>query len=69
MSELRLIQGRPGAGPTPAERVGIRGYQPLYSGSATPCPGCGRSHWYRGRRSAECAFCMTALPLAPEAAA
>lgn len=25
------------------------------------CPGCGRSHWYVGRLSAECAFCGTAL--------
>jgi hypothetical protein len=28
------------------------------------CPGCGRTHWYVGRVSAECAFCATALPLA-----
>jgi hypothetical protein len=27
------------------------------------CPGCGRSHWYVGRVSAECAFCRTALDL------
>ena len=27
------------------------------------CPGCGRSHWYIGRLSAECGFCGTALPL------
>ena len=26
------------------------------------CPGCGRSHWYVGRLSAECGFCGTALP-------
>lgn len=28
------------------------------------CPGCGRSHWYIGRVSAECGFCGTAVPLA-----
>ena len=28
------------------------------------CPGCGRTHWYVGRMSAECGFCSTALPLA-----
>ena len=28
------------------------------------CPGCGRTHWYVGRISAECSFCATALPLA-----
>jgi len=28
------------------------------------CPGCGKSHWYVGRMTAECAFCGTAVPLA-----
>lgn len=28
-----------------------------------PCPGCGQSHWFVGRMSAECAFCHTALPI------
>ncbi len=28
------------------------------------CPGCGKSHWYVGRMTAECAFCSTAMPLA-----
>lgn len=41
-----------------------RGYAPLYR-SGTLCPGCGASHWTVGRFSAECAFCATALPLAP----
>lgn len=27
------------------------------------CPGCGRTHWYVGRVTAECAFCATAVPL------
>lgn len=30
-----------------------------------PCPECGNSQWHVGRASAECAFCATALPLAP----
>jgi len=41
-----------------------RGYAPLYRPGAL-CPGCGRSQWHVGRHSAECAFCATALPLAP----
>jgi len=42
-----------------------RGYQPLYHCDiVNRCPGCGRSHWYIGRFSAECAHCETALPLA-----
>ena len=42
-----------------------RGYQPLYHCDiVNRCPGCGRSHWYIGRFSAECACCETALPLA-----
>lgn len=40
-----------------------RGYSVLYRGAQTPCPGCGRSHWYVGRFSCECAFCATALPM------
>lgn len=40
-----------------------RGYQPLYHGASTPCPGCGRHHWYVGRLMAECAFCTTAIPI------
>jgi hypothetical protein len=32
--------------------------------SINHCPGCGRTHWYVGRLSAECGFCSTALPLA-----
>lgn len=44
-----------------------RGYHVAYRGDGTDvCPGCGRSHFYVGRVSAECAFCGTAIPL-PEA--
>ncbi len=42
-----------------------RGYQPAYHlDIVNRCPGCGKSHWYVGRFSAECAHCETALPLA-----
>ena len=41
-----------------------RDYHIVYRDQETNhCPGCGRSHWYIGRLSAECAFCGTALPL------
>ena len=41
-----------------------RGYHVVYRGNqVNHCPGCGRSHWYVGRLSAECGFCGTALPL------
>ena len=41
-----------------------RGYHAAYrEGETNHCPGCGRTHWYVGRVSAECAFCSTALPL------
>jgi uncharacterized protein (DUF983 family) len=43
----------------------LRGFQPLYHpGEVNRCPGCGRTHWYVGRLSAECGFCGTALALA-----
>lgn len=41
-----------------------RGYFVSYRpGGSNPCPGCGRSHWWVGRVSAECAFCGVALDL------
>ena len=43
----------------------VRGYAIVYRpGAANFCPGCGRSHWYIGRSSAECAFCALAMPFA-----
>ncbi len=40
-----------------------RGYHVVYrENQVNHCPGCGRSHWYIGRLSAECGFCGTALP-------
>ena len=42
----------------------LRGYHAVYrENEINHCPGCGRTHWYLGRLSAECAFCETALPL------
>jgi hypothetical protein len=42
-----------------------RGYCIQYrENEVNHCPGCGRTHWYVGRVSAECGFCATALPLA-----
>lgn len=42
----------------------LRGYHVVYrENEVNHCPGCGRSHWYVGRLSAECGFCGTALPL------
>lgn len=41
-----------------------RGYHIVYrEHQVNHCPGCGHTHWYIGRMSAECAFCSTALPL------
>lgn len=44
--------------------LAMRGYRVVYrEREVNHCPGCGRSHWYVGRVSAECGFCGTALPL------
>ncbi len=46
------------------EQQDERGYHLVYRrGEGQRCPGCGRSNWYVGRLSAECAFCGTALDL------
>lgn len=43
----------------------MRGYHAVYrEHEVNHCPGCGRTHWFVGRLSAECAFCSTALPIA-----
>jgi len=48
-----------------AHNPALRGYCPVYrENQINHCPGCGRTHWYVGRVSAECGFCSTALPLA-----
>ena len=46
-----------------------RGYHAVYrENEINHCPGCGRTHWYVGRVSAECGFCGAALPLAEASA-
>lgn len=43
---------------------GASGYRQLYRlNHVNHCPGCGKTHWLVGRKTAECAFCATALPL------
>ena len=61
---LRSIEGTK-QGRAFAHDPARRGLLPLYHmGELNRCPGCGRSHWYVGRLSAECGFCGTALALA-----
>jgi len=41
-----------------------RGFVVLYRPTEiNRCPGCGGTHWWVGRSSAECHRCHTALPL------
>lgn len=62
MSEV-LVYER--ASPAFAASLAQRGHHIVYrANSDNHCPGCGRSHWYIGRVSAECGFCGTAIPLA-----
>jgi len=62
MSEV-LVYER--AAPSFAATLAKRGHHIVYrANEANHCPGCGRSHWYIGRISAECGFCGTAVPLA-----
>ena len=59
---LRTIEG---AGQSLPHNPARRGYFVVYhENEVNHCPGCGRTHWYVGRVSAECGFCATALPLA-----
>jgi uncharacterized protein (DUF983 family) len=59
---LRAIEG---TGRDYAHDPSRRGFHLLYhEGETNRCPGCGRTHWYIGRLSAECGFCGTALALA-----
>ena len=53
------------AHPSFAAGLAQRGHHVVYRVNASNhCPGCGRSHWYIGRVTAECGFCGTAVPLA-----
>lgn len=47
------------------ESLARRGHHIVYrANSSNHCPGCGRSHWFVGRVTAECGFCGAAVPLA-----
>jgi hypothetical protein len=62
MSDVRVYER---ASPSFAASLSQRGHHIVYRANASNhCPGCGRSHWYIGRVSAECGFCGTAIPLA-----
>jgi len=62
MSEVLVFER---ASPAFAASLAQRGHHIVYrANSDNHCPGCGRSHWYIGRVSAECGFCGTAVPLA-----
>lgn len=62
MSEVQLYQR---AAASFAATLAQRGHHVVYRTNASNhCPGCGRSHWYIGRITAECGFCGTAVPLA-----
>lgn len=42
----------------------VRGYHVMFrAGGQNVCPGCGGSSWHVGRVTAECAYCLTALPI------
>jgi hypothetical protein len=61
MSDVLLFE-RTGSFP---ESLARRGHHVVYRiNGSNHCPGCGRSHWYVGRITAECSFCGTAVPLA-----
>jgi hypothetical protein len=62
MSDVRVFER---ASPSFVASLAQRGHHIVYRTNAdNHCPGCGRSHWYIGRVSAECGFCGTAVPLA-----
>ena len=51
-----------------AASLARRGHHIVYrANEANHCPGCGRSHWFVGRMTAECGFCGAAVPLAETA--
>src|SRR5579885_2193931 len=65
MSDVRVFER---ASPSFAASLAQRGHHIIYrANESNHCPGCGRSHWYIGRVSAECGFCGTAIPLAEAA--
>lgn len=62
MSDVLLYERASSSFP---DSLAHRGHHIVYrANSSNHCPGCGRSHWYVGRVSAECSFCGAAVPLA-----
>lgn len=62
MSDVLLYERTAGSF---AASLAKRGHHIVYrANEANHCPGCGRSHWYIGRLSAECGFCGAAVALA-----
>ncbi len=62
MSEVLVYERAPSSF---AATLPSRGHHIVYrANTSNHCPGCGRSHWYIGRVTAECGFCGTAVPLA-----
>lgn len=58
------IVGLPASGVSTTGRGTPTHHVPPYRfGETNHCRGCGRSQWYIGRTTAECAFCSTAIPL------
>ena len=58
MSDVLVFERAPASF---AAGLAQRGHHIVYrANSSNHCPGCGRSHWYIGRVSAECGFCGTA---------
>lgn len=55
------IRKAPDPTPGPSHNVSARGLFVPYRGASTVCPGCGRSNWWVGRVTSECAFCATAI--------
>ena len=52
-------------GLSPIDKSKLRGFHVMYHPEDTNrCPGCGKTHWYVRRVTAECAFCSTALMIA-----
>ena len=65
MMNVMTTKGMTGRAQRFPHKPDMRGYHVLYrENEVNHCPGCGRTHWYIGRISAECGFCGTALPLA-----
>lgn len=63
---LKLVVPAKAPPPLPHDPA-FRGYVVVYrANEVNHCPGCGRTQWYVGRLTAECAFCGTALALSGE---